>query len=92
MGPVTMTSNLDWRLRFGMVLVASAVLVGPGAAQAGQAAGASDHDDVTFTKDIAPILQRSCQHCHQPDSVAPMSHMILTVAGNTPAKNPTRPA
>ena len=30
-------------------------------------------DDVTFTKDIAPILQRSCQSCHRPDSVAPMS-------------------
>src|SRR2546427_2800147 len=28
---------------------------------------------VTFTKDIAPILQRSCQQCHHPDSVAPMS-------------------
>ena len=28
---------------------------------------------VTFTKDIAPILQRSCQQCHRPDSVAPMS-------------------
>ena len=29
--------------------------------------------EVTFSKDIAPILQRSCQNCHQPDSVAPMS-------------------
>src|SRR5260370_1421519 len=29
--------------------------------------------EVTFTKDIAPILQRSCQDCHRPDSVAPMS-------------------
>src|SRR5262245_5913215 len=28
---------------------------------------------VTFTKDVAPILQRSCQHCHRPGSVAPMS-------------------
>ena len=28
---------------------------------------------VTYTKDIAPILQRSCQSCHRPDSVAPMS-------------------
>ena len=28
---------------------------------------------VTFTKDIAPILQRSCQNCHRPDSLAPMS-------------------
>jgi hypothetical protein len=27
----------------------------------------------TFTKDIAPILQRSCQSCHRPASVAPMS-------------------
>jgi hypothetical protein len=29
--------------------------------------------DVTFTRDIAPILQRSCQNCHRPDGVAPMS-------------------
>lgn len=28
--------------------------------------------DPTFTKDIAPILQRSCQNCHRPDGVAPM--------------------
>src|SRR3954452_6616901 len=28
---------------------------------------------VTFTRDIAPILQRSCQTCHRPDSIAPMS-------------------
>jgi len=33
---------------------------------------------VTFTKDIAPILQRSCQRCHRPDSVAPMS--LITYA------------
>jgi hypothetical protein len=31
--------------------------------------------DVTFTKDIAPILQRSCQACHNPDGGAPMSLM-----------------
>src|SRR5882757_3365845 len=28
---------------------------------------------VTFTKDIAPILQRSCQSCHRPGQMAPMS-------------------
>src|SRR5947208_5103478 len=28
--------------------------------------------DVTFTKDVAPILERSCQNCHRPDSIAPM--------------------
>jgi hypothetical protein len=27
----------------------------------------------TFTKDIAPILQRSCQSCHRPGAMAPMS-------------------
>ena len=29
--------------------------------------------NVTFTKDIAPILQRSCQVCHRPGQMAPMS-------------------
>jgi hypothetical protein len=28
---------------------------------------------VTFAKDVAPILQRSCQNCHHPGSIAPMS-------------------
>ena len=27
----------------------------------------------TFARDIAPIFQRSCQVCHRPDSIAPMS-------------------
>ena len=73
-----MTNNLDGKLKLavGVAALAAAVLVGPGTAQAGQAP--SDHDDVTFTKDIAPILQRSCQHCHQTDSVAPMS--LITYA------------
>jgi mono/diheme cytochrome c family protein len=29
--------------------------------------------EVTFAKDIVPILQRSCQACHRPNSLAPMS-------------------
>src|SRR5271169_4861076 len=28
---------------------------------------------VTFTKDVAPILQARCQVCHRPDTFAPMS-------------------
>src|SRR5688572_6312092 len=36
-------------------------------------AQAQTKDAVTFSKDIAPILQRSCQQCHRPNSVAPMS-------------------
>jgi mono/diheme cytochrome c family protein len=30
---------------------------------------------VTFSKDVAPIFQRSCQTCHRPGQVAPMSLM-----------------
>jgi hypothetical protein len=37
-------------------------------AQAQQASG-----QVTFTKDVAPILQRSCVSCHRPGEMAPMS-------------------
>ena len=59
-------SDLFAALSVGMVLAL------PVTGSAGQDASA-DHDEVTFTKDIAPILQRSCQHCHQPDSAAPMS-------------------
>jgi hypothetical protein len=45
-------------------------LVGPAraSAQSGTAGGT-----VTFVKDIAPILERSCQNCHRPNGVAPMS-------------------
>src|SRR5262245_12623044 len=28
---------------------------------------------VTFTKDVAPILQKACIRCHRPDEIAPMS-------------------
>jgi hypothetical protein len=29
--------------------------------------------DATFSKDIAPILERSCQNCHRAGSIAPMA-------------------
>src|SRR6266853_1227296 len=34
---------------------------------------ASAQAQVTFTKDVAPILQKRCQSCHRPDTFAPMS-------------------
>src|SRR5688572_14305535 len=37
---------------------------------------------VTFTKDVAPLLQRSCQRCHNPNSVAPMA--LLTYEQSRP--------
>jgi len=36
-------------------------------------AAAQDSTQVTFTKDVAPILQQRCQTCHRPDTFAPMS-------------------
>ncbi len=29
--------------------------------------------ELTFTRDVAPIIHRSCSGCHRPDEVAPMS-------------------
>jgi hypothetical protein len=58
---------------FGVILSASlampAVLAGQGAADPGQ----PPPRQLTFTKDVAPILQRRCQTCHRPDTFAPMS-------------------
>ncbi|HVR29773.1 MAG TPA: hypothetical protein VMS86_09600 [Thermoanaerobaculia bacterium] len=53
-----------------IVAIAFAAFAAPGAARA---EAALDLGEVTYSRDIAPILQRSCQRCHQPDSVAPMS-------------------
>ena len=44
-----------------------------GVASAQQSAPASNQMPVAFTRDVAPILQRSCQTCHRPGAVAPMS-------------------
>ena len=53
-----------------LLLAAVAAVIALPAPAAAQSAGA---DDVTFSRDIAPILQRSCQKCHRPDALAPMS-------------------
>ena len=56
-------------IAFGAVI---GLIEGPSAAQAPDAARTAGRE-VTFTRDVAPILQRSCQVCHRPGSVAPMS-------------------
>src|SRR5688572_5679972 len=58
-----------WKPLVVAVLAAVWVMGAAGRASAQTAATRQ----VTFTKDIAPILQRSCQRCHRPGSVAPMS-------------------
>ena len=49
-----------------------ALLAVPAAAAAQDTAGARE---ITFTRDVAPIIHRSCSGCHRPDEVAPMSLM-----------------
>jgi hypothetical protein len=54
--------------------IAAAVAMTMGAPGLVTGAAAADSPAApTFTRDIAPILQRSCQNCHRPDGVAPMS-------------------
>ena len=57
---------------FLSLAVAAGVVLAP-AFPAPAFAQDSTNAEVTFTKDIAPILQRSCQKCHRPNSLAPMS-------------------
>ena len=57
-------------------LAAALLLAGavPALAQSGVAGAAGAADTApTFSRDVAPILQRSCQNCHQPTGIAPMS-------------------
>jgi hypothetical protein len=51
----------------------TAVLLALFAPSAQRAQSSESPGEVTFTKDIAPILQRSCQRCHYPNGVAPMA-------------------
>ena len=50
-----------------------------GAALAGTTTGASN---VTFNKDVLPILQKNCQTCHRPGEIGPMA--FLSYQGTRP--------
>ena len=53
-----------------LMLSAAAILAVAGVPSG---AAAQPEHDVTFTRDIAPILQRSCESCHRPRGGAPMN-------------------
>jgi mono/diheme cytochrome c family protein len=58
-----------------MLNALAAAALGAAALAAGppQGVSAQEGGEVTFSRDIAPILQRSCQGCHRDNSIAPMS-------------------
>jgi hypothetical protein len=58
-----------WRIVHRSAVTLSAVL----ALSAPVLAADPASPQVTFSKDVAPILQEKCQQCHQPNSIAPMS-------------------
>ena len=64
-------TGLSSRLLFAPFALAAALV--SGGAPAAFAQTPAPARQPTFTKDVAPILQRSCQNCHRPGSIAPMS-------------------
>ena len=67
---MTTMLNRRWTPLAGCVAFAAATA---GVALPRQAvAQAAADGEVTFSREIAPILQRSCQKCHRPDALAPM--------------------
>ena len=56
--------------RLGLVFVVVGVVL---LAAASLALAQAAVGEPTFTRDVLPILQRACQQCHRPGSVAPMA-------------------
>ena len=73
-----MTVHISW-VRFLVVAAffSAVILLAPGR-------GSAQEETVTptFAKDVLPVLQRSCQQCHRPGSVAPTS--LLTYEDTRP--------
>ena len=57
----------------GAAALACVTVVGFSSVASAQSAAKATEPQVTFTKDVAPILQRACQNCHRPNSIGPMS-------------------
>jgi hypothetical protein len=68
-------------MRF-ILLVSLSLILSMAASPMTAAQSAAGRPPVTFAKDIAPIFQESCQACHRPGSIAPMS--LLTFAESRP--------
>ena len=66
-----------------LVAIVAALVMWPGLAEAQDEnvpSFAQAEDVPTFARDVAPIFQRSCQVCHRPNNMAPMSLMTYQEA------------
>ena len=71
MGTDVLFTRFFTAARLALLATATALAIAATGASAQQTAPAQAQ--VTFTKDVAPILYRSCIRCHRPDEIAPMS-------------------
>lgn len=73
-------SSHGWMGRAASILALSAALALPSEASSQNAqrvALATPGGAVTFTKDVAPIIQQNCQMCHQAGGIGPMPLMTF---------------
>src|SRR6201988_3158577 len=71
-GEIDMKAMLQ-RGVFHVVLVLIAMALNTGISGAQTSTTAPSQGEVSFTKDVAPIVQQHCQECHRPNGIAPMS-------------------
>ena len=74
-----MTLPLILGLAWGTPAAAQNADVGPAGAEVAMSAG---NDTPTWSRDVAPIIQRSCQQCHRSDGIGPMP--LLTYEQTVP--------
>jgi hypothetical protein len=58
------------RIVFGLIAMVSGVLL---LAASQESSSPSAQKEVTYSRDVAPILYKNCITCHRPNDIAPMS-------------------
>src|SRR5881397_46277 len=71
MGTDVLFTRFFTAARLALLATATALAIAATGASAQQTAPVQAQ--VTFTRDVAPILYRSCVRCHRPGEIAPMS-------------------
>src|SRR5262245_31858843 len=66
-------SAMPSRRFLAAALVAVAVVTVAAVMTAAPPLSAQSAPEVTFHKDVLPVLQKNCQTCHRPGQIAPMS-------------------